>query len=153
MTSDLRFRDAMTQDLPAIVDLLADDALGRKREAPGLPLHPGYEAAFEAIDRDGNQRLLVAEKDGKIVGTLQISFLPGLSHKGGWRGQIESVRIAASLRGTGIGGRFLEHAIDLCRERGCHLVQLTTDKQRDDARRFYESLGFVASHEGMKRPV
>jgi len=141
------FRRATVQDLPAIVALLADDVLGAAREAPG---DPAYAAAFAAIDADPNQLLVVAEQDARILGCLQLTFLPGLSHRGAWRGQIESVRVAADQRGTGLGRRFLEWAIAQCRARGCRLVQLTTDKSRADARRFYESLGFTASHEGMK---
>ncbi len=141
------FRRATVQDLPAIVALLADDVLGAAREAPG---DPAYAAAFAAIDADPNQLLVVAEQDARILGCLQLTFLPGLSHRGAWRGQIESVRVAADQRGTGLGRRFLEWAIAQCRARGCRLVQLTTDKSRTDARRFYESLGFTASHEGMK---
>jgi GNAT superfamily N-acetyltransferase len=141
------FRRATAQDLPGIVALLADDVLGATREAPG---DPAYAAAFAAIDADANQLLAVAEQDGRILGCLQLTFLPGLSHRGAWRGQVESVRVAADQRGTGLGRRFLEWAIAQCRARGCRMVQLTTDRSRADARRFYESLGFIASHEGMK---
>ncbi len=141
------FRRAGATDLPAIVALLADDVLGAGRETPG---DPAYAAAFAAIVADANQLLAVADQDGRIVGCLQISFVPGLSRRGMWRGQIESVRIAADQRGSGLGRRMFEWAIAQCRERGCGLVQLTTDKARPQARRFYESLGFNASHEGMK---
>jgi GNAT superfamily N-acetyltransferase len=141
------FRRATAQDLPGIVALLADDVLGATREAPG---DPADAAAFAAIDADANQLLAVAEQDGRILGCLQLTFLPGLSHRGAWRGQVESVRVAADQRGTGLGRRFLEWAIAQCRARGCRMVQLTTDRSRADARRFYESLGFIASHEGMK---
>lgn len=106
--------------------------------------------AFAAIDRDANQMMIVVESAGSVVGCLQLSFIPGLSRLGAWRGQIESVRIASSLRGSGLGRAMFEWAIARCRERGCELVQLTTDKARPDALRFYESLGFKASHEGMK---
>ncbi|WP_198369063.1 GNAT family N-acetyltransferase [Roseomonas rosulenta] len=140
-------RRATAADLPAIVALLADDMLGTAREAPG---DPAYVAAFAAIEADPNQFLAVAEQDGRVVGCLQLSFIPGLSHRGAWRGQVESVRIAADQRGSGLGRRMLDWAIGQCRDRGCRLVQLTTDKSRAEARRFYESLGFVASHEGMK---
>jgi GNAT superfamily N-acetyltransferase len=140
-------RRATVADLDAIVALLADDMLGAGREKPG---DPAYAAAFAAIDADPNQYLAVAEEDGRVVGCLQLSFIPGLSRLGMWRGQIESVRIAASHRGAGLGRRMFEWAIEQCRARGCGLVQLTTDKARPDARRFYESLGFVSSHEGMK---
>ena len=140
-------RRAAAADLPAIVALLADDVLGAGRETPG---DPAYAAAFAAIEADVNQVFAVADQDGRIVGCLQLSFIPGLSRRGMWRGQIESVRIAAEQRGLGLGHRLFDWAIAQCRARGCGLVQLTTDKARPEARRFYESLGFVASHEGMK---
>ena len=148
--NDLIFRRAAAADLEDIVALLADDELGRRREDPDPPLNPRYIDAFAAIDADRNQFLAVVEEGGEIVGCLQLSFIPGLSRLGLWRGQIESVRIASSRRGGGLGKRMFEWAIDECRKRGCEIVQLTTDKSRADARRFYEQLGFVASHEGMK---
>src|SRR3982751_30713 len=145
-----RFRRATRDDLPEIVALLADDALGQGREAAREPLDARYVTAFEAMDRDPGQFLMVVELDGAVVGCLQLSFIPGLSRLGMIRGQIESVRIAASQRGGGLGRAMFEWAIAECRARGCGLVQLTTDKARPDARRFYESLGFTASHDGMK---
>jgi ribosomal protein S18 acetylase RimI-like enzyme len=148
--SAITFRDAETADLPAIIAMLADDALGATREIVEDPPAQCYREAFDAIARDPNQLLLVAENSGHIVGCLQLSFIPGLSRQGAWRGQAESVRIASDQRGSGLGRRMIEHAVALCRERGCSLVQLTTDKSRTDAKRFYEGLGFVASHEGMK---
>ncbi|MGF1631607.1 MAG: GNAT family N-acetyltransferase [Kiloniellaceae bacterium] len=143
-------RRATQRDLAAIVALLADDDLGKARENPGPPLDPRYAEAFSAIEADPNQLLAVVEAAGEIVGCLQLSFIPGLSRLGLWRGQIESVRIAASRRGGGLGRVMFEWAIEECRRRGCGLVQLTTDKARPNALRFYESLGFVASHEGLK---
>lgn len=150
MTGDARFRRATEADLPAIVAMLADDGLGATREDAALPLAPGYRAAFAALAADANQMLVVAEQDGAVVGTLQLSFIPGLSHQGAWRGQVESVRVAAARRGAGLGQRMLAWAIAECRARGCRMVQLTTDKRRADAHRFYARLGFVASHEGFK---
>src|SRR5260221_1341858 len=144
------FRPATNTDLPAIVALLADDALGQAREDRGPIRNPRYQAAFAAIACDPNQLLAVVEEDGAVIGCLQLSFIPGLSRLGMWRGQIESVRIAAARRGGGLGRRMFAWAIAECRQRGCGLVQLTTDKTRADAHRFYESLGFVASHDGMK---
>ena len=141
------FRRARAEDVPAIVALLADDALGQAREAPG---DPAYAAAFAAIDRDPNQLLAVAEHDGAVVGTLQLSFLPGLSHRGAWRGEIEAVRVAAPLRGSGVGRLMLGWALTQCRARGCRMVQLTTNAARVDAQRFYEGLGFARSHLGYK---
>jgi ribosomal protein S18 acetylase RimI-like enzyme len=151
---NLHFRRAAADDLAAIVGLLADDGLGRGREDPQVPLNRGYVEAFAAIDADPNQLLVVATEDaapgGAVIGYLQLTLIPGLSRLGQWRGQIESVRVAASHRGRGIGRAMFAWTIARCRERGCGLVQLTTDKTRADARRFYEGLGFVASHEGMK---
>jgi ribosomal protein S18 acetylase RimI-like enzyme len=143
-------RHARRDDLPAIVDLLADDELGRQREDPGPPLNPRYAEAFEAIEADPNQFLAVVDDGGEVVGCLQLSFIPGLSLQGLWRGQIESVRIAAPRRGGGFGHVMIEWAIEDCRRRGCGLVQLAMHKSRDDTLRFYQSLGFVATHEGFK---
>jgi GNAT superfamily N-acetyltransferase len=145
------FRRARRADLGAIVELLADDELGGSREQVGPgPLPASYAAAFDAIDGDEREVLVVADHDGEVVGTLQLSFLPSLTYGGAERAQIEAVRVAARLRGQGVGRRMLEWAVDVVRGRGCRIVQLTTDKRREDAARFYESIGFVASHEGMK---
>lgn len=127
--------------------------LGREREAAGASpaaVDARYVAAFEAIAADANQQLVVVTEGDTVVGTLQLSFIPGIARQGAWRGQIEAVRIAAQRRDAGLGQRMFEWAIARCRERGCTLVQLTTDKRRPDAHRFYERLGFVASHEGYK---
>lgn len=146
----LVFRRARQEDLPHIVAMLADDELGAAREDTSVPLNPCYTAAFAAIAQDSNQFLAVVEQGQDLVGCLQLSFIPGLSRLGLWRGQIESVRIASSARGQGLGRAMFEWAIEQCRAQGCGLVQLTTDRARPDARRFYESLGFKASHDGMK---
>jgi len=140
-------RRATAGDLHSIVALLADDALGSTREEPG---NPCYAEAFAAIDRDPNQFLAVVDDGGAVAGCLQLSFIPGLSLKGLWRGQIESVRIASSRRGQGLGHVMIQWAIAECRRRGCGLVQLTMNKSRKDSHRFYESLGFEATHEGFK---
>jgi ribosomal protein S18 acetylase RimI-like enzyme len=150
LSTDVLIRRATAADLPAIVAMLADDHLGTAREDASVPLAAGYCAAFEAISADPNQFLAVAEQAGEVVGTLQLSFLPGLSHKGAWRGQVEAVRVAASQRGSGLGQRMMEWAVAQSRARGCNIVQLTTDKSRKDAHRFYDRLGFRASHEGYK---
>ena len=150
MTAPLAFRDATAADLPAIVALLADDETARSREDASLPLDPGYIAAFHTIAADPNQRLIVAEQAGVVVGTMQLSFLAGLSYKGAWRGQIEAVRVAAGLRGQGLGAAMIGWAIDRCRERDCRLVQLSSNRVRDRAHAFYARLGFAASHVGMK---
>lgn len=130
--------------------MLADDPLGARREDPSDPLPDAYWAAFERIDGDPNHQLLVAADGARVVGMLQLSFLPYLTYRGGWRAQIEGVRVLQALRGDGLGRRLVEDAIERSRAHGCHLVQLTTDKERPDALGFYARLGFVASHEGMK---
>jgi GNAT superfamily N-acetyltransferase len=145
------FRQARESDLPAIIAMLADDVLGRNREVVSDPVDERYRAAFAAIVADENQLLAVAvNAHNHPVGCLQLTFIPGLSRSGMWRGQIESVRVTETERGTGLGTRFIEWAIGVCRDRGCKLVQLTSDKSRADSIRFYEKLGFQASHEGMK---
>jgi GNAT superfamily N-acetyltransferase len=144
------FRRARRADLPALVALLADDEIGRTREDSATPLNSRYVQAFDAIERDPNQMLMVAERDGRVVGCLQLTLIPGLSRLGMWRGQIEGVRIARGQRGEGLGRAMFAWAIEECRRQGCGLVQLTTDRSRPDARRFYEQRGFEASHEGMK---
>ncbi len=144
-------RRATRDDLPAIVAMLADDALGAGRERPGLPLAAGYLAAFEAIDRDPRCELLVACRDGRVVGTMQIDYAPGLSWQGAWQATISAVRVASAERSRGIGRAMLEQGIARARARGCRVVQLSADRSRHDAHRFYERLGFVASHLGMKR--
>jgi GNAT superfamily N-acetyltransferase len=141
-------RPARRDEVPAIVALLADDGLGRGRESVSDPAI--YYAAFDEMAGDPNNRLLVAEQNGELVGTLQITFIRGLSRKGAKRAQIEAVRVASSHRGRGLGHKIFIAAIELARKEGCSLVQLTTDKARGDAHRFYAQLGFVASHEGMK---
>jgi len=149
---DVSFRRARRPDVPTIVGLLADDPLGKDREtAPdGEVVDDAYWRAFEAIAADPRQVLVVAVVDDRVVGTLQLSFLPSLSLRGGERAQIEAVRVAATERGQGLGHQMIEWSIDEARRRGCRLVQLTTNRARPAARRFYESLGFEATHDGMK---
>jgi ribosomal protein S18 acetylase RimI-like enzyme len=146
----LTFRRATQSDLPAIVRLLAEDDLGSGRERFEMPLPDSYQQAFEQIDRDPHHELRVAEQNGEVVGTLHLMFLPSLSFQGGLRAQIESVRVAASLRGQGLGRACMQDAIEIARGRGAHLVQLTTHTSRTDAHRFYERLGFKGTHLGMK---
>lgn len=147
---EFAIRPATRDDVPAIVAMLADDPLGATRERFADPLPEDYFAAFAAIDRDPNNELVVAECDGGVVGVLQLTVTPYLTYQGGWRATVEGVRVASEARSAGIGRGLFEWAIARARERGCHLIQLTTDKARPDALRFYQSLGFVASHEGMK---
>ncbi len=144
------FRDARREDVPAIVALLADDVLGSSRETD---VDAAYWAAFDEIAADAKNRLVVAEIDGQVAGTLQLTLLPGLSRHGMLRAQIEAVRVGAGQRGRGLGRAMIEWAIEEARAHGCGLVQLTSDKRRADAIRFYKSMGFMASHEGLKLPL
>jgi GNAT superfamily N-acetyltransferase len=146
--TDYLIRAASVADLPAIVALLADDPLGAARESPD-DLAP-YSAAFARIQADPGHDVFVAERDGVVVGTLQLTIIPGLSRRGMTRALIEAVRIAADQRGGGLGTLMVRHAIDEARRHGCGMVQLTSDATRTDAHRFYERLGFVASHVGLK---
>ncbi len=146
----LTFRLATENDLPAIIQMLADDALGSAREQVGAIAPEVYVKAFEKITADPNQELTVVEMNGEIVATFHLTFIQYLTHQGGLRAQIEAVRTKSSYRGQGIGKRVFDYAISTAKAKGCCMVQLTTDKQRSDAIRFYESLGFSATHEGMK---
>lgn len=147
---DVLVRKMQKADLPRILQLLSDDELGQSRETLQKTTHDDYLRAFTAINADLNQYLAVFERNDNIIGCLQISFIPGLSRRGALRGQIESVRVAANFRGNGYGTLMMAWAIEKCREQGCSLVQLTSDKTRKDAQRFYQGLGFVPSHEGFK---
>lgn len=148
--SDLKFRRAIEADLPSIVELLRDDVLGSSRELSSSAGYEQYLDAFRAIDSDKNQILAVADDNGEIVGTLQLTFITGLSRGGLKRGQIEAVRIASHRRGKKLGEKMFEWAVSECRNAQCGIVQLTTDKSRVDAHRFYEKLGFKPSHIGYK---
>ena len=147
---DVLVRKMQKADLPRILQLLSDDEIGQSREMLQKTTHDDYLRAFTAINADLNQYLAVFERNDNIIGCLQISFIPGLSRRGALRGQIESVRVAANFRGNGYGTLMMAWAIEKCREQGCSLVQLTSDKTRKDAQRFYQGLGFVPSHEGFK---
>ncbi|AZS86211.1 GNAT family N-acetyltransferase [Streptomyces griseoviridis] len=145
---DLDIRPVTPDDVPAVVAMLADDPLGARRESPD-DLTP-YLAALERLSADPNQHLVVAVREGRVVGTLQLTIIPGLSRRGAVRSIIEAVRIHADERGSGLGTRLMEWAVDESRRQGCQLVQLTSDASRTDAHRFYERLGFTASHVGFK---
>ncbi|WKA59204.1 GNAT family N-acetyltransferase [Planococcus shenhongbingii] len=150
MDQAVEFRQATRQDLDRIVEMLADDVLGSQRERYEQPLPDFYVQAFNAIAADPNNELVVACLDGDVVGVQQITFLPYIVRQGGWRATIEGVRTASSVRGRGLGSQMILYAVERAKERGCHLVQLTSDKQREDALRFYGQLGFEATHEGFK---
>ncbi|MEU6550679.1 GNAT family N-acetyltransferase [Streptomyces sp. NPDC046915] len=151
MGDHFEIRAAVADDIPAVVGMLADDPLGAQRESPD-DLTP-YLTAFKRLDADPNQHLVVAEREGRVVGTLQLTIIPGLSRRGATRSIIEGVRIHADERGSGLGTRLIEWAIEESRRLGCQLVQLTSDSTRTDAHRFYERLGFTASHVGFKLPL
>jgi len=151
--ADPRYRRATAADVGAIVAMLADDLLGASRENASSAVNDCYRAAFEEIDADPNQFLCVVEDGPRIVGTLQLTFIPGLSRNGAKRGQIEAVRIVSDRRGGKLGEAMFAWAIRECRERGCSLVQLTTDKARPDAHRFYDRLGFEPTHIGYKLEI
>jgi ribosomal protein S18 acetylase RimI-like enzyme len=146
----LEIRPARREEVPAIVRLLADDPLGATREDPAEPLAAAYWAAFDAMAGQPGNELLVAVRAGRVVGCLQLTVIPGLSRGGTTRGQLEGVRVHASARGQGVGEALVRAAIERARAQGCRLVQLTTDRAREDAHRFYERLGFVATHVGLK---
>jgi len=149
-SSEVGIRPACRADVPAIVRLLADDVLGATREMPGDPLAQVYWDAFDAMSAQRGNELLVAELEGEVVGCLQLSVIPGLSRQGMTRGQIEGVRVSSRHRGKRIGEALVHAAIERARALGCRVVQLTTDRSRVDAHRFYERLGFEATHVGMK---
>ncbi len=147
---NLKFRQANREDLAEIVRMLADDFLGTTRERFANPLPESYTKAFEEIDADKNNELIVAEKDGEIIGTLQITFTPSISFQGGKRATVESVRVDEKYRGQGIGKELMLWAIERARKENCVAIQLTTNAERTNAHRFYENLGFKASHTGIK---
>lgn len=147
----MNFRKATKNDLPAIVAMLADDQLGSKRENFQEPLPDSYIQAFDKIDPDPDRELIVLEDDdGEVIGTLHLNFITYLTYQGGTRAQVEAVRVRSDKRGKGLGKKMFEWVIKRSQDRGAHLLQLTTDKQRPDTVRFYEDLGFKASHVGMK---
>ena len=150
MPQQVQFRTATADDLDAIVAMLADDPLGSQREQYAQPLPAAYHQAFAAIDADSNNALVVACLDNEVIGVLQVTVIPYLTYCGGWRALIEGVRIHREHRSRGLGQDMMTWAIDYAKSKGCHMVQLTTDKLRPQAKAFYEALGFTASHEGMK---
>jgi len=147
---NLHFRQATEADLVALVNLLADDELGATREDASCPLNQSYIAAFNNINNDPNNELIVVENQHELTGMLQLTFIPYLTHIGSWRCLIEGVRIARSYRGMGLGNKLINWCIERAKQKNCSIIQLTSDKLRPDALRFYESLGFKASHEGYK---
>lgn len=144
----LSIRLARQTDLSTLIALYADDDIGQTREK--AKSDPAYQSAFDAIDADPNHLLVVGEKDGVIAATLLLSFIPGLSRHGAWRAQIEAMRVARALRGQGLGRDLVNWAVEEARRRGCSLVQLTSDRRRSDAHRFYERAGFEPTHFGFK---
>ena len=147
---NLNFRTAKIEDLPEIVRMLADDFLGSQRERYETPLPESYLKAFKEIETSPNNEIVVAEIDGEVIGTMQLTYIPNVAFQGGKRMLIESVRVEKNYRGKGIGKTFMGFAIDRAKEKDCLFIQLTTNSDRTDAHRFYENLGFTASHVGMK---
>ena len=150
ISQNIKFRVASIDDLPKIIQMLADDRLGQKREHYSEPLSEKYLTAFEEIEKDKNNQIILACYNEKIVGFFQITYIPYLTYMGRWRALIEGVRVHKSYRNQGIGKKLILESIRLARKKSCHLVQLTTDKKRPEAISFYESLGFNPTHEGMK---
>jgi GNAT superfamily N-acetyltransferase len=150
---DVVFRRALRADVPDIVRMLADDELGSQRECYETPLPESYYKAFEEIDRDPNHELIVAERNGEVIGTLHLMFLPSISYQGGLRSQVESVRVDSKYQNQGIGSHLMKYALERAGLRGAHLMQLTSHQSRKNAHRFYERLGFKLTHTGMKLRV
>lgn len=146
----MEYREAEGKDLNEIISLLSNDKLGVGREEKSLEINERYIKAFEAIKKERNNNVYVAIEDDKVLGTFQLTFIQNLTYVGGIRAQIEGVRVHEDVRGTGLGQLMIKKAIDIAKHKGAHLVQLTTDKKRPEAIKFYEKLGFVSSHEGMK---
>ena len=146
----LTYRDATAADLGFIVSLIVEDSVVPTNDEPDRPDHPRYLAALEAIERDPNQRVVIADYEGQPVGTVQLTFIPGINRLGEWRCLVEAVHIVPTHRNLGLGGEMIGWAIEQAKARGCGLVQLTSNKKRVDAHRFYERLGFKKSHEGFK---
>lgn len=147
---NLVYRAATPADLPFIVGLIVEDSVVATNDDPSDAMHADYTDALAAIDADHNQEMFVVELDGEPVGCFQLSYLPGLMRRGMWRGQIELVHVSAAKRNLGLGSDMMRWALERCREHGCNMVQLTSNKARLDAHRFYERLGFKKSHEGFK---
>jgi GNAT superfamily N-acetyltransferase len=146
----LTYRAATEDDLRFILELIVEDSVIATGDDPADASHADYRNALAAIDADPNQEMLVVERNGIPVGCFQLTYLPGLMRRGMWRGLIEVVHVAASARNLGIGSEMMRWAVERCRQRGCAMVQLTSNKKRLDAHRFYERLGFAMSHEGFK---
>jgi len=146
----IKIKQAQESDLDSIIEMIADDALGAKREQYIQPLPESYKTAFDAIRGNSNAKLIVAKEKERVIGIAQIDFITYLTYQGGTRAQIEGVRVHKNYRSQGIGKLLFEYLINLAKERGCHMVQLTTNKERTDAFRFYENFGFVNSHDGFK---
>ena len=150
MPPNLIYRAARPEDLPFLVELIVEDSVVSTNDDPADAMHADYRNALAAIDADPNQEMIIAELDGERVGCFQLSYLPGLMRRGMWRGQIEMVHVVDGKRSLGIGSQMMRWAVERCRQRGCGMVQLTSNKKRLDAHRFYERLGFAKSHEGFK---
>ena len=147
---NLEFRPATKADLPKIVQMLAEDPLGARRERYAVPLPEEYTVAFDKITNDENNEVIVAYDGSEIMGFFQITYIPYLTYMGRCRALVEGVRVNKQYRAQGIGKALIQHSIELAKQKNCHLIQLTTDKTRPGAISFYKSMGFIDSHEGMK---
>jgi len=150
MDNELKFRLATKNDLRDIIRMLADDPLGSTREKFGITVSDNYIKAFDKIINDPNQELTIVELNGQKVATFQLTFIQYLTHQGGLRAQVEAVRTDSKHRGQGIGTKVFEYLINRAKQKGCNILQLTSDKKRPEAIKFYEAIGFIATHEGMK---
>lgn len=150
MTERLTYRPAAEADLPFIIRLIVEDGVIATNDDPADALHADYREALAAIAADPNHEMIIAELDGEPIGCFQLSYLPGLTRRGMWRGQIESVHVVEARRNLGLGGEMIRWAVERCRGRNCAMIQLTSNKKRLDAHRFYERLGFAKSHDGFK---
>ena len=146
----LTYRPAKPEDLPFIVAQIVEDSVVATTDDPADAMHADYTSALAAIDADPNEEMFIVEADSVAIGCFQLSYLPGLMRRGMWRGQIEAVHVSDALRNRGYGSEMMRWALQRCREKGCGMVQLTSNKKRLDAHRFYERLGFLKSHEGFK---
>lgn len=146
----LTYRNATAADLPFIIALIVEDSVIQTDDDPADAGHAEYVDALAEITADPNEEMIIVDEDGVAVGCFQLSYLPGLMRRGMKRGQIEVVHVAETHRNRGIGGEMMRWAVERCRQNNCSMVQLTSNKKRTDAHRFYERLGFLKSHEGFK---
>ncbi len=147
---NISYREARQEDLPQLIEMLANDQLGATREDTSTPLNSAYQIAFKSINADPNNELIIVESGDQLIGMLQLTYIPYLSHTGAWRCLVEAVRVHKDCRGQGLGTEIFKWVIKQAKARKCYMIQLTSNKQRTEALRFYKKLGFTPSHEGFK---